>query len=94
MSARQNEMAVLERLAPSTIAWLQVPLTPARKARLDALALQGLDPIAIILDFLDDEIFSRPRPCAAGTADASTRADNSSASPSETADEPSIGGIR
>jgi hypothetical protein len=55
---RRNSVETIAALAPSTIAWLQVPLTPARKARLDALALRGFDPIAAITDFLDDELFN------------------------------------
>ena len=59
---RRDNVAVIAALAPSSLSFLSIPLTPARRARLDALMLQGLDPVATILDFLDDEIFSVPAP--------------------------------
>lgn len=66
MSARRNEVAVIAgrdatvlQLAPSTISFLQVPLTPARAAHLAAFcARTGVDPQSLVLDLIDDVIFN------------------------------------
>lgn len=56
---RLNEVEVIARLAPRTIAFLQIPLTPARAARLADLVLRtGIDPQTLVIDLLDDMIFS------------------------------------
>jgi ABC-type molybdate transport system ATPase subunit len=57
---RRNEvMPFIQRLAPQTIAYLQVPLTPARAARLaDVVLRTGVDPQTLVTDLLDDMIFS------------------------------------
>lgn len=58
MSARRNEVAVIAALAPRTIAFLQIPLTPARAARLADFTLRtGVDAQTLVLDLLDDCIF-------------------------------------
>lgn len=53
---------LLETLAPGIVGWLQIPLTPSRKAALAAFQVRnpGVDPVKMILDFLDDEIFALP----------------------------------
>ncbi len=58
MSARDN-VAVIAQFAPGTLSFLSVPLTPARAAKLaEFCARTGIDPQSLVLDFLDDEIFS------------------------------------
>lgn len=57
---RRNEVAVIAALAPRTIAYLPVPLTPARAARLAAFtARTGVDAQQLVVDLLDDVIFAR-----------------------------------
>lgn len=57
---RRNEVAVIAALAPCTIAFLQVPLTPARAARLAAFtARTGVDAQQLVVDLIDDVIFAR-----------------------------------
>ncbi|MCA1831204.1 MAG: hypothetical protein LC750_00390 [Actinobacteria bacterium] len=55
---RRNDAAIIARLAPDTVSFLQVPLTPARAARLaDFTTRKGIDAQALVLDLLDDVIF-------------------------------------
>ena len=62
---RRNDLDLIARLAPTTISFLQVPLTPARAARLaDFTARKGIDAQALVLDLLDDVIFDMPPRCA------------------------------
>lgn len=66
MSARRNEVAVIAgrdaavlQLAPGTISFLSVPLTPSRAAKLaDFCARRQIDPQSLVLDLLDDTIFN------------------------------------
>jgi hypothetical protein len=57
---RRNEVArAIFHLAPQTVAYLQVPLTPARAARLAAFTTRhNVDPQALVIDLLDDCIFA------------------------------------
>lgn len=56
---RRNEVAVIAALAPRTIAYLQVPLTPARAVRLAAFtARTGVDAQQLVVDLIDDVIFA------------------------------------
>jgi hypothetical protein len=75
MNARRN-VDVIAQLAPRTMGWLQVPLTPARAATIAAFETRtGSGIIDHILDFLDDEIFSDRQPGGNQTADRSAPAD-------------------
>jgi hypothetical protein len=58
MTAPRNNVAVIAAFAPATIGWLQVPLTPARAARLaDFTARTGVSAEKLAADLLDDVIF-------------------------------------
>lgn len=63
MRQDRNPVETIAALAPATIGWLQVPLTPARKAALDAMQVRDpdFDPALAVADFLDDIIFSKPQ---------------------------------
>jgi hypothetical protein len=55
---RRNEVAVIAHLAPRTVSWLQIPLTASRQAAFARFTLRtGADPLALVLDLLDDIIF-------------------------------------
>jgi hypothetical protein len=59
VNPRRNEVALIARLAPNTLSFLQIPLTPARAARLaDFCTRHDLDAQRLVLDLLDDAIFS------------------------------------
>jgi hypothetical protein len=57
---RRNEVArAIFHLAPQPIAYLQIPLTPARAARLARLVLRtGIPAQDLVIDLLDDTIFA------------------------------------
>lgn len=51
--------AVVAHFAPGAMTALSIPLTPARATRLaDFCARTGVDPQSLVLDLLDDNIFS------------------------------------
>lgn len=53
-----RDAAVLQ-LAPGTISFLSLPLTPARAAKLADVCLRtGVDPQSLVLDLLDATIFN------------------------------------
>jgi EAL domain-containing protein (putative c-di-GMP-specific phosphodiesterase class I) len=59
VNPRRNEVALIARLAPNTLSFLQIPLTPSRAARLaDVCARTGIDAQSLVLELLDDAIFS------------------------------------
>jgi hypothetical protein len=60
-SPSRNNVAVIAALAPATIGWLSVPLTPARAAALAAFtARTGVSAQALAADLIDDIVFARP----------------------------------
>jgi hypothetical protein len=60
MTIRRNEVAVIARLAPTTIAYLSVPLLPSEQAALAAfVARHGVEPHVLAHDLLMDVIFNR-----------------------------------
>lgn len=62
---RNNVIAILGGRAPELIGWLEIPLTPARAARLaDFCARHGVDAQTLVTDLLDDVIFNIAPPCA------------------------------
>lgn len=73
MIARRNEVAVIAHLAPRTISYLSVPLTPSFAARLAAFcARTDVEPQQLALDLLEDVIFDTASSVASGGVRACT----------------------